>query len=372
MSGAAMQPVARRRTRKQFDEGDFRALHESTGKLDFTPDFNPSIEDLLRDPEIPVRAKTLALLKLQAWGNQSRFAVHDHARDTDFLEADVARYFGVSRQVVNRHVRDLDDRCLLRRIDGRLYPVADPGAERERRKGELSTPGGDKQPSSSPRLRLALENLFKEEPHEFERFTSALKTLDEIKRKAIKRYRPADVSTPGEQMPENGDHRSGHDADTGADTNATPERTQTDPILITKEEIRIRPSSSSVSPVAAALNEYAKADDDATNKLISACKAEDPECTGEQIAAAVHEKAQLLRRGNIANPIGFFLTAVPKIIKQVARPASHPVARAAPDPEAEREREAEWRRDLEQRLQDDTVSEEEKKTIRSWFEVVDA
>lgn len=58
--------------------------------------------------------------------------------------------------------------------------------------------------------------------------------------------------------------------------------------------------------------------------------------------------------------------------KQVARPASHPVARAAPDPEAERLREAEWRRDLEQRLQDDTVSEEEKKTIRSWFEVVDA
>lgn len=56
--------------------------------------------------------------------------------------------------------------------------------------------------------------------------------------------------------------------------------------------------------------------------------------------------------------------------RQVARPASH--APAAHDPEAERQRGEEWRRDLEHRLNDATVSDEEKKTIRSWFEMVDA
>ena len=39
---SALNGNSPRRTKKFFDKAEFDELHEAVGKLDFTPDFNPS------------------------------------------------------------------------------------------------------------------------------------------------------------------------------------------------------------------------------------------------------------------------------------------------------------------------------------------
>jgi hypothetical protein len=130
-----------RRTKKFFDKAEFTALYQAVGKLDFTPDFNPSIEYFLMIEEVPLTERLLAVVKLQAWGNQKELAVHDDDRKKPFTLADAARKLGVRRQRIYEPAAKLVKRCQLRIEGQNLYPVADPAAERRNRRSESTRNG---------------------------------------------------------------------------------------------------------------------------------------------------------------------------------------------------------------------------------------
>ena len=177
-----------RRTKKFFDKAAFNALYEAVGKLDFTPDFNPSIECIFVIEEVPLTERLLALVKLQAWGNQKPFAVHDDDRNRPFTRADAARKLGVPRQRIYEAAVKLVKRCQLR-IEGQsLYPVADPAAE-QRNRGSESTQNGTGWDARSFRLWL-LEN-----PELAKKYRGAFQTIESIKRQ----FRQKTVSGTGRE-----------------------------------------------------------------------------------------------------------------------------------------------------------------------------
>lgn len=83
------------------------------------------------------------------------------------------------------------------------------------------------------------------------------------------------------------------------------------PTQIVRQPIS-KDTSSSLSSILQALNQYGTPDDDIAQKLLHACKREAPDCTEVEIVHFVHQKAALIRNGRISNPLGFLLTAVPK------------------------------------------------------------
>jgi hypothetical protein len=226
-------PAVRRR-RKHFDHAAFEELHAAVGKLDYTPDFNPSIEALINMPEVSLTERLLALIKLQAWGNQKRFAVHDDDRACDFSEAECARRLNVSRQSINRAVAKLIERNLLRVEEGRLYPVPDPEAER-RRKDEVVTPV---RTLSSPNLRLLKQRWFAEHPEIHEQYQKAFQVISEINQRIEAELNASVSATVVTDSPEDLSPRGGHEDANGADTDAPPLRTDEPPILI-EEKRRI-------------------------------------------------------------------------------------------------------------------------------------
>jgi hypothetical protein len=383
-----------RRTKKFFDKAEFKALHEAVGKLDFTPDFNPSIESILMIEEVPLTEKLLALLKLQAWGNQKQLAVHDDARNRPFTQADAARKLGVSRQRIYEAAAKLVKRCQLR-IEGQsLYPVADPAAEHRRRESE-SAPSGSAPDAQSFRLWLL------EHPDLAEDYREAFGTIGSIKRQ----FRQEVVSGTGRGNGAPASPRSGQERGTRPDTSEDTGRTAGPPIIIEEEENLLEEPSSSFSTVeeeaaseptttvalaqsdanspeppsdekeesrkpgivSAALRPYGDPDDDAVNALVDACRSHAPDATAEEIAHFVREKGKLITR-KITNPVGFLLTAVPKCFvsdsfreyrEQRTRERSQQIAWEPEDPRAER-----LRKEGEADLANPNISEEEKRLIR--------
>ena len=231
MSAAAPAPL--RRPKKFFDETAFKELHEATGKLDFTPDFNPSIEAILNMRDVALPEKLIALVKLQAWGNQKKFAVRDGSRNTPFTEADCARQFHVSRQTINRQTQKLIARCQLRVEDGKLYPVIDPEAERRLRSTEVVTPGSD---NPSPNLRLLKKGWFAEHPDIHEQYQKAFQYIDAINRQIQADLREK-LSPPGVTTPSGvSEPRGGHEQRDGVDTSNGTGRTTARPIFNSEKE----------------------------------------------------------------------------------------------------------------------------------------
>jgi hypothetical protein len=383
-----------RRTRKFFDKAEFNALHEAVGKLDFTPDFNPSIEYIFMIEEVPLTERLLALLKLQAWGNQKQLAVHDDNRTKPFTQADAARKLDVSRQRIYEAAVKLVKRCQLR-IEGQsLYPVADPAAE-YRNRGSESTRNGSGWDAHSFRLWLL------EHPELAEDYREAFQTIGSIKRQ----FRQETVSGTERENGAPPPPRSGQESSSRPDTSEDTDRTAEPPIIIeeqennseepssssTVEEAAPEPQKTTTTPtqsnasapeppsaekeeskepgiVSAALRPYGNPDDDAVNSLVDACRSNAPDATAEEIAHFVREKGKLITR-KIANPVGFLLTAVPKCFvsdsfreyrEQRTRERSQQAAREAEDPQAAER----LRKEGEADLANPNISEEEKRLIR--------
>jgi hypothetical protein len=232
LSAAAPAP---RRRRKHFDHVAFEEMYKEAGKLDYTPDFNPAVEALIDMEDVALTERLMALIKLQAWGNQTLFAVHDDSRSSPFSEADCARRFKVSRQIINRYAGQLVERCRLRIEQGRLYPVPDPDAEGRARKAEAVNNGVD---NPSPNLRLFKERYFAEHPELHEQYQKAFQFIADANRRIEAEFRatissavsPTGVTAP----PEAPKGRAGHEDDNGPDTEAAPSRTLGPPNLIEK------------------------------------------------------------------------------------------------------------------------------------------
>jgi hypothetical protein len=328
-----------RRTKKFFDKAAFNALYEAVGKLDFTPDFNPSIEYFLMIEEVPLTERLLAVVKLQAWGNQNELAVHDDDRRKPFTLADAARKLGVRRQRIYGPAAKLVKRCQLRIEGQNLYPVADPAAEHRRRESE-SAPSGSAPDAQSFRLWLL------EHPDLAEDYREAFGTIGSIKRQ----FRQEAVSGTGRGNGAPASPRTGHETGSRPDTSDDTGRTDEPPNIIEEEKNNLEDDSSSSFSAAeeeaapepetttttaeanasapeppsaekeearepgivfAAMRLYGNPDDDAVNALVASCRRERADATAEEIAHFIHEKGKLITR-KITNPVGFLLTAVPK------------------------------------------------------------
>lgn len=117
------------------------------------------------------------------------------------------------------------------------------------------------------------------------------------------------------------------------------------------------------------LSQYGHPDDDAIRRLFLACKRNSPDCTVDEIAYFVHQKAGLAARMPLHNAIGFLITAVPKCFAGEAFQAFRTEQRRKLEQlETQRRREeaelAQWRAEQEAQLQDPTVPEEEKAYLR--------
>jgi len=227
-------PGARRRTKKFFDKAEFNALYQAVGKLDFTPDFNPSIEYFLMIEEVPLTERLLAVVKLQAWGNQKELAVHDDDRKKPFTLADAARKLGVRRQRIYEPAAKLVKRCQLRIEGQNLYPVADPAAERRNRRSE-STRNGSGWDAESFRLWLL------EHPELAEDYREAFQTIGSIKRQ----FRQETVSGTGRKNGAAASPRTGHETGSRPDTSDDTGRTDEPPIIIEEEKNNLEDDSSS-------------------------------------------------------------------------------------------------------------------------------
>ena len=130
--------------------------------------------------------------------------------------------------------------------------------------------------------------------------------------------------------------------------------------------------ASSSSVVYAALSRFGPVDDDVLHKLAISCRDAAPDCTDDEIVHFIREKAAIVRAGRISNPIGFFLTAVPKCFsgesfqryreEQVRRLEQEALVAASAKREAE-----EWRKEQERLLVDPDVPDDHKALIREWL-----
>ena len=130
-----------------------------------------------------------------------------------------------------------------------------------------------------------------------------------------------------------------------------------------KAVFKERFSSSSFPLVAAAFHEQApQVDDDAITQLVESCRNVQADATDEEIAHFTRCK----RMGrSVGNPVGFLLTAVPKMF---ASPAFHSMRNATiytgSNPEEETARMERWRQEQKETLADASVSDKEKELIR--------
>ena len=355
---AAATGLSPKRVKKPYDKAAFHELHESVGKVDYLPDFNPAVEALIRDTDSRFRYRVLALIKLQSWANQKRFAVHDEWRNKPFLEADVARYFGVSRELVNRAVRVLKAKCLLTVEEGRLIPIADPVAEMERWLAQASTPAID---VSSPHIRPEeRDRWFAEHPKELRLRKRIFKVLEQQKRRMRQDILTARKSTPSAQELE---ARSGQPVNTERDKNARPGVTEEASILMEISNKPLKPSSSAFSEseqpakkpttkalppaspkpnqtqyavpspererlavIEAAVSGYVSDARDVARQIDARVRREDPEAGPEEIAGVVREKGELLRSGrySAANPAGFLIEAVGRAFPRAKKQSEVP------------------------------------------------
>lgn len=81
-------------------------------------------------------------------------------------------------------------------------------------------------------------------------------------------------------------------------------------------EVQQKASSSSLAAILRSL----RFDDAAASELIHRCRLQLPDVTDDEIAAAIDQKAnQLKRRSNIENPVGLLLVSIPTAIRTIAR-----------------------------------------------------
>lgn len=129
---------------------------------------------------------------------------------------------------------------------------------------------------------------------------------------------------------------------------------------------------SSTTSVVRALSYFGIADDDVATKLVSACRAQAPDCTLDEIIHFIQQKGWLIRQDRnlrIARPIGFLLAAVPKCFAGEAfRLYREEGRRAREDAETLTFRQQadleQWTREHEAVLADPKASEEDKRLAR--------
>ena len=334
-----------RRQRKPFDKDEFTKLHDGLGKLDFTPDFNPSIERIIRDDRICLEARYLLAVKFQSWGNQADFAVHDGERSKTFTQSDFAALLNVGRQRISELTAVLQSWYYLRVEGQKLYPNEDPAAVEEAAQRNVVRYVPDNLPHS---LRFFRQEYFTSHPEELREFQAHLAGLNRINQKIRTLYRitlsgttrttePSGTSINSTDFKEERPGQENRDVPDNLDDSY---RTESAPSLY-KSEISIKGSgpeekddlegetSSSAFPetttnpppenapdqaqISAAVQNYGVAEDELVEDLIERCRQQAPDCTTEEIIHYVQEKGEQIKRDrSIRSPIRFLVTAVPK------------------------------------------------------------
>lgn len=337
MSAAATRV---RRRAKEFDPVAYEKFREGHKREDFTPAFNASLEAKIQNSTLCLEMRFDLLLMLQAWGNQSDFAVHDHDRKKPFTQADCARVLDVSRQTISRLVEKWVQASYLQ-VDGKqLRPVDNPG---------FVTYVRDKTATEPPDFeRLAREQLFEESPKAFRQYQMAMKRLNrinvEIRRRArilSRTYVTNEASGTATNSGNFEEGRTGHENGNVPDYGENTGRTDFEASYIRSETVLNGESASSASSafvdstttsppfsqeellpkpnppenqqdheiVAEAVRRHGKTDPEAIRKLIALSRQADPRVTAQEIADAVDEKAPQAKE----SLNGFLWAAVPKL-----------------------------------------------------------
>ena len=125
--------------------------------------------------------------------------------------------------------------------------------------------------------------------------------------------------------------------------------------------------NTSSSAIRQELSQYGPVDDDVMQQLMTRCRELAADCTGDEILHFIREKSGLIqkKKGNVYNPLGFLLTAVPRCFTNDNLRAYRAEKNRQQQGEI-RELEAmeRWRREQEASLSDPSVSEQEKHLIR--------
>lgn len=298
--------------KRRFDE-----FHERHGRRAFTPDFNSSLETLMKDPSATAGERVLAWAKRYAWGNYSDFAVDEEGKPQG--QVDCASQIGIDKRQVNNAVRFWENRGYLR-TEGRLiYPVDSPQPPNRSKVTDVYD-------FPSPSFRLFIETWSTAHPDEYEEFERACATAKRIRLQLIQQYRLMRKSQTSSTNDEESHLRAGPKVTAVQDGKSSTTATNDPSILIEEKEEVLKGSQNSasssfskatgttttteVAAIAEALSEYAVCDDEAVRQLVAACRHEAPDASAEEIVAVVHAKGPLAR--SRPSPLGFLLTAVPR------------------------------------------------------------
>lgn len=322
MSDPRAEP-AKQQTAQQKKFQEFWARHS---KLPFTPAYNAFLEALIANKKVPLFARICAWALRRSWGNHSDWPVNakgvlltqsDCAAELGFVNAKGKPY----RQKVNPVFQELE-RLNFQKFKGQEMTLIDdpmgigfadssPKADPYRTFSEEKENNGD-----FPSFQSFIAEIWAEKhPVEYKAYQETAQRYKEFRTgmltewNALKEEVSERGETNGKARPKGGGQPVREGGDTTSEREATNEEPH--PYRGFKQE-NVNDSSSSVfSVVGEAFRTYASADDDGLTQLINGCRKNAPDCTPEEIAHFVHEKAKLITK-RTTNPGGLLLMAVPK------------------------------------------------------------
>ncbi len=308
--------------KKPKDNSNWLAFAARHKNKSYSVTFNGLLDAVIADEDAPLFSRVMFWLIRHAWGNFSDWPV-DFKTDALKKQVDAARDLKLTnakgepdRQKVNPVFQQMEKLGYIRFEGQKIILIDDPTeasfAFSSENVGPYRTNGG-----KSPSFQSYIDEVWaSSHPAEYAEYQKTAQRYKELRTRMLSEFQ-----TFKEQMSERGPTNEnespagvGHAVGEGSDTASETDPTSARPIIIGSKPLKTvaKPSSSgSSSLVGEALNAHAKTDDDAANQLIAACRKIRADCTPEEIAHFVHEKAKLITV-RTTNPAGLLLTAVPK------------------------------------------------------------
>ena len=298
----------------------FQEWHARHDGAHYTPIFNAALEALYNDELQCIECRVLAWFQRYQWGNHSDIPIRD---GQTLYQKDCAADLREDKRRISDAVAFLESQNYLE-CRGRVVYLIDNPSSREANKKQT-------QVRHSPDF-LEFQEFYKvRHSADFEALEvarSEVKRLQIVRLSAYKQWRA--TRTNGGAYNKEVELQNSYSAsssgsssiDTATTTTAPPDETR----VTQTQDPQIPQRAESVDPVAEALARYGTPDAEAVQTLIHDCREQAPECTVEEIAAAVHQKgAQGVR---MRNAIGFLITAVPKVFfgRPTPQPQPPPVA----------------------------------------------
>lgn len=259
--------------RQQFDE--------ATAGLNFSKDFNTSLEAIITDEMATIGHRFLAWIKRRAWGNYSLCAIKDNGLAA--FQRDCAAELGVDKSKLSNVITYYERRGYVRREGKLLYPVIAP---------VLTSPPVDDKVNYSKFMewwKVAKSSTFLD----MQEARSVIARARKVLRADYKQWRDS-ATNPAPSLYENLESK---------------EERAAAAVLSVVEDPPPLSESDDTELVTAALNRYGAADPGTGRAMLDKCRAFAADATAEAICSMIDFKG---RRATCKdNPIGFLLTVVP-------------------------------------------------------------